>query len=80
MCGLFVRGRGGGIDEGLVQNELRRVILRLQYVEAAITRLAPGRRAVGGGGSDELVDMRGFDVDMNQCDVHRVDFAWVALG
>lgn len=75
MCGLFMRG---GIGAGLVQNELRKIVRCLQRIEAVIARCALAPRA--GSGDGEVVDMRGFYMDMNPCDVHRVGSCAAGVG
>ncbi len=70
MFGLFVRRRvfGGCVD--FVQDKLAGVVWDLQHVEAAVAGFLYRSQVVQAGGGNEIVDVVGFDVDVNEGNVH----------
>jgi len=65
---------GGGILGGLIgliENELAWVLGRLKHIEPPIPRLIDGLPSVFQRRLDELVNILGLDVDMNQGHLHR---------
>lgn len=71
MLGFFVCGRILPGPVGLVENKLRRIVRRLQNVEADIARLANGMFVVMLAGFLKSGDMLRFDGDINNGDVHK---------
>ena len=72
MFRLFVRRRGVGVAIHLHEDEVRRVILLLDDVEARHARLLPARARVGKRRLFEGLNVFRFDVNMNVDHKHGV--------
>src|ERR1039458_171902 len=68
--GLFVRGGGTGIAVDLVEHEAGGIVLLLEEIEAGDAGFFGAGCGVDAGGCDEGVDELGFNVGVNDEDVH----------
>ena len=70
MAGLLVRGGVRGAAVGFIEYEAAGFSAGLQDIEAEVPRFQYRSRVIGLCGRNEIINMAGFDMDVDQSDMH----------